>query len=133
MNHIYNKHELLNPLLTNNFAILFELFDIMILFYLMIYYSLIKDYAISTIFGMIFIEHINQITYNYRHYPNTIINYTILFIEIIIFIYCIYKKYLKTAFIISIGVFIHTYQIIYNRNFVDIVSYKDILSLTICK
>jgi hypothetical protein len=128
INYIYNKNKLINPLITGNNAILFELLEIIIILFLILYYSN-KNYILSIIFIIPFIEHIRQIIYKYRQAPNSTIDKITLIFEFGIFIYSIYYKYLISSIASLIGFLIHLFQIISKRNWIDIVSYNDILKL----
>ena len=128
VNYIYNKANLINPLIKDNNAILFELFEIWTVFLLLMYHSN-KNYILSTAFTMIFIEHIRQIIYSYRQSPNSKIDKITLIFLFGIFIYNIYYKYFITSIVSLLGILIHLFQIITNRNWIDIVSYNDILKL----
>jgi len=128
INYIYEKKNLINPLIKGKNAILFELLEIIILLYLIIYY-INKSYILSIIYLIQFIEHIRQIIYKYRQFPNSNIDKLTLFFQLSILVYSIYNKYWVSSIAILVGIFIHLFQIITNRNFTDIVSYKDFIKL----
>tara|TARA_B110000208_G_C11524694_1_gene341980 strand:+ start:300 stop:695 length:396 start_codon:yes stop_codon:yes gene_type:complete len=126
INYIYNKQNLINPLIKGKNAILFELLEIVILLFLIIYYSN-KSYILSIIFVIPFIEHIRQIIYKYRQAPNSNIDKSTLFFELAIFVYSIYNKYWISSIVSLTGVLIHLFQIITKRNWIEIVSYTDFI------
>ena len=128
INYIYNKKDLINPLIKEKKAILFELLEILTLLFLIIYYGN-KSYVLSIVYFIIFIEHIRQLIYEYRQFPNSYIDKFTLFSQLLIFFYSIYNKYWISSIVVLVGIFIHLFQIITNRNWIDIVSYKDYINL----
>ena len=127
-NYIYLQQNLKNPLITDKKAIVFELLEIISLLFLVIFYFK-KNTFLCIAFLIPLIEHIRQLFYSYRQKPKSMIANITIFFHLIVFIYSFYNKYWLSSFFSAIGFFIHLFQIITNRSFISIVSYKDIIKI----
>lgn len=120
-NLLFNKNDKqITSLLNKNYSILFEILEICILFIISICLYKEKQYILSLVFSIEFLEHINEIIFCYRQKLNSLQLITIV-IDFIFIIYAYLKKCYWVIPLFIIGILIHIISIYYNKSFSDIV------------
>ena len=117
----YNQY-----ILNHKNSVIFEIIEIISLFFLTIYYLIKNHYVLSIVYLVPFIEHIRQVKYEYRQEGGSLIDYLTLCYFICVSIYSI-KTSARLSFVAAIcGCLIHIITIIKKTSFTELVSSDDI-------
>lgn len=117
-----------NSILNKRQSLMFEIFELVYLLVIMLYYYLTNKKVVSLFYVIPFIEHIRQIAYMERQRGGSYIDYITLLYFISVAIYSYRAKAYASVITATGGCIIHLITISTKRQFSHSVSTRDILS-----
>lgn len=115
-----------NTILNYEQSVLFEIFELTILFSLIIFYIFNNNTVLTIAYSIPFIEHIKQIRYRYRQKGDSMIDKVTFFYFLIIMLYSITITDHLSILVSFVGMLIHIVTMNSKKSFARIVSYQDI-------
>lgn len=113
-------------ILSKKQSIIFEIFEVVALFLILIHYLYIDNKILAIIYAVPFIEHIRQITFNYRQKGGSFIDYITLFYFFVLLLYSIHIYNKLSIIACVLGIIIHIITITTKTTFSQLVSIDDI-------
>jgi len=107
-------------------SIIFEIFEVVALFLIVIYYLYINNKILAILYFVPFIEHIRQISFNYRQKGGSLTDYITLFYFFFIMLYSIHIHNKLSIAASVLGIVIHIITITTKTAFAQLVSLDDI-------
>lgn len=118
---LFNKQsQKIESILNKSQSIYFEVFELMAIFCIIMLLYDEKQYILTLVFVLQFIEHINQIIFCYRQNSHDLHIITIL-LDVVFVLYAYYKECYWILPIFTYAICIHISSLYYNKAFTDVV------------
>ena len=113
-------------ILTKNQSMLFEIFELIALFLVVVFYICNNNIILTIAYLVPFIEHVRQVVYVYRQDGASYIDYITFFYFLFIMLYSISISDKLSIIASLIGIIVHIITITTQTSFSQLVSYKEI-------
>ena len=113
-------------ILTKKQSIIFEIIELVVLFFLILYYIYNKKNILTVAYLIPFFQHIKQITYIYRIHGGTYMDYIVFFYFLLILLYSLSISDKLSITVSLLGIIIHIITITTDKTLGPAISYKEI-------